>query len=247
MKRILLILAFCVTLIGTFLAYMPLAFALDQAGARQAGLSWLQAEGNIFSARLSGVSVQSQSIGTVEARLRPQALLTGKLGYTLTWTGRASQGNALISLGFGGAALSNMQGVVQLEHIRGLASEVRNIRARVNMQDVAINPLGGACKTASGQVTSDVLERLVVDYGLASTPLRGTIDCDNETLNLIMNGSLDNQYGINVILQYQADRLDVNMTIASRDDVLGAFLTPLGFEATQGGYRYRQSIDLAGG
>ena len=48
MKRFGLICLFVFVLLGTLIATMPLGFAMERAGLRNAGLTWVTAKGSVF-------------------------------------------------------------------------------------------------------------------------------------------------------------------------------------------------------
>lgn len=250
MNRVrLLVVLFLVALAGFVIVRMPLVFGLQMSGASQAGLSWQAASGTVWSGRLSGVSYAGrQPLGDVALRAKPPALLTGGVGYGFDWEGSAGQGTGDVIVGRRGVRVSGLDLDVRLAGLVGLDADLRNTEGRVYVRGADVVFRDGACSRATGDISSDVLERFALRYNVPATELTGGLTCEADALRLSMRGQLGQEDLVLVdgrVGASGAARFEIR--VETDDPAIGVGLLGYGFVEDAIGYIYQGRAVFPGG
>lgn len=246
MKRAWLTIIFVLVFIGTLIGTMPLSFVLERAGLSRAGLNWQHAAGTVFNGEITGLSLGTQFLGTLHLSFKPRALLGGQLGFEARLDGPAITGTADISFRRNGADIADLNGAARIDKLAYLAGDVRALggEIEVSSMDADLNLAELACIRASGEVRSDMLERIARDLAdQQASDLTGKIGCRSGALTLSMAGIASQSDPVTVNGELSAkDRSWVEVQVSTFDAVLGAGLDLYGFEQTGDVYIMRQEI-----
>ncbi|MEL7480867.1 MAG: type II secretion system protein N [Pseudomonadota bacterium] len=245
MKRLLLFLLFVVVFFGAMILTTPLSFVLEQSGARSTGLRWDGVSGTVFNGQVSGVSFGRQPIGNVSVSIRPSDMLKGRVAYHARWSGLPSVGEATLAVGRNSVAVSDLNTTVAVEHLVGLADDVRRAGGNASISSASVTFNGRACASASGAVSTDTVSRALATYGVTGGLLSGTLSCDGPMLSLPVSGSVDTGDRIEAEMRFgftEPSSVEARVETSSPD--IGNLLAFQGFEPRDGAYVYRQEAQL---
>lgn len=181
-RLVLLALLLAGVLIG-LAVFAPLSAALKFAGFEAHGLSWSRAEGTVLDGRLTGLEAGGKRYGDAALKLKPAALLAGRLQYTVDWRGEHGRGAGDLSVGAGGSlAARDFNLDLDLVHLEQAALWIRQSGGRLELQGEAIRFGPDGCLSASGTARSDVLERNQEILGTGWSPMQGELRCEGTAL-----------------------------------------------------------------
>jgi len=247
MKVFGLILLFLVTLFAALVATMPLGFLLDRTPAKSLGVNWAASGGTIFSGRIRDISAGAQRIGDVQLRLDPMALTSGKIAYRIQWNGDPGSGTANLAVGRDSAAIENLNAVVDIERLVGLANDVRRIGGSASVRSGKVLFARSSCVEASGQVATNVLARAAASYGQSGGDLSGTIACDGPMLSIPLSGSSDEGDTFDAEIRVGlAEPSTFETNVMTINPELSALLSLRGFDRDEDVYSYRRAVQLGG-
>ncbi len=183
MKWIHLIVLLFAGLAGGLIAFAPLGTALRALDADARGLGWQRSEGTIVSGALKGIAFNGMQQGDATLKLKPLSLLSGRIGYDVTWASEHGRGDGSVSIGGGQhAALHAFNLVLDLRQLENAALWIRQSGGSVRLQGQIVRFDRSGCATAEGSATSDVLERNIEILGAGWAPMRGDLRCENGDL-----------------------------------------------------------------
>ena len=190
-RRLALVFLFLLVFVGAAIVTMPLSFVLERSSLEQLGLNWARASGTVLNGSVRGLSYGNQGIGDIDLRLRPAALVSGRVTYESRWSGAPGSGSAVLSAGRREIAVTDMSAVVQIENLVGLADDVRRTGGVASISDAEIRFADDACASARGRVATDVVSRAATAYGQSGTDLVGSLACDGPMLTIPLSGQAD--------------------------------------------------------
>jgi general secretion pathway protein N len=161
-----LIAAFIASALGGLVVFAPLGAALEWAGAEQTGLSADAVEGTVWSGSLRGARLRGFPLGDVEARLSPIAMLGGRARLSLM----SEAGSAVLVRGRRTVGVQDASLALGLDRL-GLDLPWPGAVTVSNAEAVFED---GVCVAASGQVSTDLVQR-----GWGGPILAGPIACED--------------------------------------------------------------------
>ncbi|MBI1254079.1 MAG: hypothetical protein GC196_07025 [Hyphomonas sp.] len=183
MSRLVLLALLLVGVLIGLAVFAQLSAALKFAGVEAHGLSWSRAEGTVLDGRLTGLEAGGKRYGDAALKLKPAALLAGRLQYTVDWRGEHGRGAGDLSVGAGGSlAARDFNLDLDLVHLEQAALWIRQSGGRVELQGEAIRFGPDGCLSASGTARSDVLERNQEILGTGWSPMQGELRCEGTAL-----------------------------------------------------------------
>ncbi|MEM9670585.1 MAG: type II secretion system protein N [Pseudomonadota bacterium] len=247
MKPFLLLIVFISTLLVTLITTMPLAFALDRLNLKRLGVNWASSSGTVFSGELTGVTVGAQPIGRIRLGLQPIDILGGKLSYQLDWAGQPGSGRGMLMAGRSEIAVQDVNGIINVEHLVGLASEIRRVGGRASIQSGRITFRNSSCALASGRIDTDVLARAAASFGQTGGELTGNMACDGSMLLLPLEGaSIDGDQFTARIRVGLAEPSTFESRVQTTNAELSALLSLRGFTREGDVFTYLRSAQLGG-
>lgn len=183
MNRIYLTILLLAGIAGGLIAFAPLGTALRIMEAETRGLGWQQSEGTILNGTLKGIAFNGAEYGDATLKLKPLSLLSGQIGYDVSWTSEHGRGAGSVSMGGGqNTALRAFDLVLDLRQLEHAALWIRQSGGSVRFQGQVVHFGRSGCKKAEGSATSDVLERNIEILGAGWAPMRGELRCENGDL-----------------------------------------------------------------
>ncbi|MEO0467828.1 MAG: type II secretion system protein N [Pseudomonadota bacterium] len=242
--RILLVLLVALV---TMIMTVPMSVVADRAQGQVPGLGWAQAQGTIWSGRLSNIAYGPQAVGDVNLKLRPASLIQGRMSYYISLDGPVASGTSRAYVQRGVIGVAALDVTARLEQLVGLNATVRNAGgiARLSNVDVELNEHG--CRSASGQLWTDSLVNLGQQYGEELPELAGGLGCDDGMLVLSLSGAEDNGIEVDIHLRVgvrEPSRLEAEISGASGE--IAQALNALGFTVDNGRFVYVRESSLAG-
>lgn len=244
MSRILLVLVFIVTFLGALIANLPARWAFEQGGLARTAISHDRISGSVWNGRMTNVSIAGQRLGDVSFAIKPLALLSGKLNYEYDVAGPPGRFVGDISVGFDRSievslprARVDVQGLERLQEVlRRAPSEVRIEGLRLAVTS------DGACTTASGALTSDILQANGERLGWSGPEMVGTLSCQNGVVGL----SLESAEGPDVIsaelsFDGRVAIYDLSARVESTNPNVVQAVQQLGFQAEGTGFTYTRT------
>lgn len=176
-------------LIGLTLAvllalFLPLRIVFDASGLASRGVSARSIEGSVWSGTIRDLRLGRLSLGDMDARLSPLALLNGEIVLGMTRAGDSADPTPLaFDLGSSGTMLT----------LRNATGEVpaSDLLAPLPVRSVALDGVtigfdGKACSQSSGAVRVNIEQSL---FGITlQRGLSGTLRCDGTELLLPLKG-----------------------------------------------------------
>ncbi|MCG8440905.1 MAG: type II secretion system protein N [Caulobacterales bacterium] len=240
MRVALLTLLFIAAFLVFAVAEIPLQSALQLAGAREQGLSYVRADGTVWRGVVRGAAIPGQAIGDVSVRVSPAALLTGALRAETEIAGPAIQGGGQLRASAGGAvSLTDLALDIDVGRLTRLHPRIRarGGAAVVRVGEIAFDR-GGDCARASGTLTSDLLTRASTDSPWSGPPLSGEVSCREGRLHLALSGA-DADVAIDASASVDsAGRVRVFARVMTDDPQLRNLLPLMGFENGEEGFTY---------
>lgn len=245
MRVVALSLLFVFVLVGALIVTMPLSFVLDRTPAKQLGVNWASAAGTIYSGTVYGVSTGPQSIGDVSVKLDPIGLIRGRVDYDVNWSGSPGSGTASLSVGRNSIALSDLNAVVDIEPLVGLANELRRIGGSASVRSGGIVFADNACVEAAGQVSTNMLARAATSYGQSGGELAGQMSCDGSMLSIPLSGVLSEGDTVDAEIRVGlSEPSSFSSDVQTTNPELSALLTFRGFERVGDRFSYNRSIQI---
>ncbi len=238
---------FLVVLVGAIVASTPLSFVMERAGAEAYGLNWREARGRVWNGRLDGLAFGAQPIGDVQLRIRPGALMSGRLSYRIDWSGPPGRGTGIVTTGAGGVALEGLRAEARVEELRGLTDVVRAAGGFVRVRADVLRFSGGRCDAARGTVATDVLANLAAAVGKSFGEIQGAIACDGAMLLIpaeAVSGAGD-EFEATLRAGF-AETSTLKATARTADPDFAAALSSLGFDFEDDAFVYRRQANLGG-
>ena len=245
-KRTLLAL-FCVALPTFLIATIPLSFALKLIDAPPSDVSWQTATGTIWKGRLSDVSVLEQyQLGDINLIAKPLALFAGTAGYSLTWKDSLGEGTGGVFLGRNKLRISDLDLQVNFAGLGGLLPEIRRTNGVVKITNANISFKDNICVRADGNVSTDALTKLALQFNLTAENLEGNISCRDEALYVKVEGKLaQNDIVVSEARFLLNGASSLNVHVKTADAVLQLGLLRYGFEEDATGYIFQRDLNLA--
>ena len=219
-RLILFLLAFGVLLI----AFAPLQFALQRGGAGRQGLAAAEAQGTVWSGRLSRASFRGVQLGDVHVGLRPLPLLLGRsrlVVETLSAPGRAVLVREGDRSGVTDATLT-----VPIQLTRGPVP----LRGELRLQDVSLLFRDGTCERAEGRVVTDLLSRNADFLQWQGPELSAEIACRGRAAFVPLRGA-GNGTEVSALVSIEADgRYRLETRVVTQDVGLATALVLAGFQ-----------------
>ncbi len=243
--RIGLIALFILVFLCALVARFPLAYALERAGLERAGVSHERVSGTVWSGRVAGLTVMGQPLGRVTLDLQPGALLSGELAYRLAFEGETGEGRGRIALGPDGTVhVRDLVADIDVQSLRRLQPQLRQVpsQLQVTLPHLVLGP-DRRCRTAAGQVRTDVLEAIGARLDWRGPVLDGRLGCEDGALALMLAGGDPGGERIDVdgevALDTQTYRVEARIStgVARVAETVRA----LGFAGADGTYVYRKT------
>ncbi len=213
------------------LAGLPLAWVAPVLVPKAAKFEWQVASGTVWNGQIMGANSPFGPIDKIQMKMQPLAILQSKAPLHI----------AALAPGF------SLQGRVGLKyfsdvHIQSFLSSTKLLDPRLQglrgeiRFDVDELHFGPDCRTADGQVWSDVLQRNQAEWRWQGPVLSGDIRCEAGDLVVQMRGA---EAGQNVTVSF---RLGINgryrsdLILQTQHPNADALLPVLGFEKTGRGF-----------
>jgi general secretion pathway protein N len=216
----LFLLAFALLLI----ACVPLRFALNHIGAPEAGLSAAKVEGAVWSGRLESASFRGVQLGDVDVSLRPLPLLLGRSRMIVETV--EAPGRAVLVRDGARAGVTEATATAPIRLTRGPAP----LSGQLRLQEVAVLFREGACETAEGRVTTDILSRNADFLQWQGPELTAQIACRGRALLVPFRGARDGTE-VNATLSIEANgRYRLETRVITGDAAFATALALAGFQ-----------------
>lgn len=234
MFRLLLIFTFISALVIGTISSIPLSFALRKSGLAERGLSWQQARGTIWNGQVTGLASEGLDIGTARIHSRWMDLLAGNPSSTLQISGNVFQGGMIASLSERGFNATNLSGNVNLAELPDIQPELRRIGGTLTIRKSSVSTgVDGTCKSASGEATLDIIQRVGIQHGRDWPILSGELKCDAGTFLIDFSGVGSAGAQFNVKLRVGKNgATQVEVRTANLDPEIEQLLPALGFTRT---------------
>lgn len=247
MRRIVYGFLFLAVLAIVLVASMPLSFVLKRSGVSATGLNWSGAAGTVFSGEMSGVRFGAQPIGDVSLKLQPGEFVKGRVSYKVNWSGLASTGETIVGVGADTVLVSGLNASFAVEHLVGLAGDIRRSGGSATVSNASITFREQACRSAAGTVSTDTVARALTTYGISGGILTGSMACDGPMLQLPVSGETGTGDRIEALLRVGfAEPSSAEARITTEAAEVGNLLVLQGFEPSNGTYTYRREAQLGG-
>lgn len=172
-------------------AYTPLGFVLERAGLSARGAVWAEAEGTVLNGRISGLELRGQNVGDVSLKLRPMSLLRLTPTYDVTWDGASGRGTGLVALQGQTPVATELIIVQDLNGIEAIAAPLKAIGGHMRLDGGEVTLNRDGCTFASGEVSTNVLEKAAAQYGRQFGLLSGPFGCVDGEFDLVLEGRSD--------------------------------------------------------
>lgn len=238
-RFLLLTIIFVICAIGAAIAFTPLGFVLSQSGVANYGAGWAQAEGSLLNGRISGLHVRGQMVGDVKLKLRPMSLFTLSPTYDLQWSGAGGRGIGTLQLKNKQLIATDVTLQQSISSIQDLAPAIRALGGDVRLDNAAMTLDVSGCKSASGTVSSDVLEKAAPQYQRQFGRISGPLSCSNGNILLALNGASD--AGDTLDIDASASllgRADIEARLVTTDPEVSYLLQQIGFQDRNGTLMY---------
>lgn len=222
---------------------MPARVALSLTGA-QTLLTYQEARGSIWQARLLGVQVRGRPLGAVELGVSPFALLTGSLNADVRFSGAGRQGSFTLRKDKT-TAVDALDMALDVNAVFGLAA----LNGVVTVRDGSLSYDQGRCTSGSGAVRTNILESGFAATGIQAPVLAGALGCaagqpaytlsgENEFVAIFANGVLTDaqRQTVDIVLTFK------DMRLVTSD--LRSALEFAGLSESNEGWRGRLNLDL---
>ena len=236
---------FIVVFVVALLAQLPLAWVLGQAGLDRAGISHGRVTGTVWSGQVSGLQVMGQPIGRVSLDHQPGALLSGRVAYRLTFRGETGEGRGEVAVGLDRTVrVQDLVADIDVQSLRRLQPQLRQVPSdlQVTLSDLVIGA-DRRCRSATGQLRTDVLEAIGPRLDWAGPVLQGPLRCEAGALGLTLAGGAPGEDRIEVEGQVALDTqiYRVEARVETGAPRVAETVRALGFAGADGTYAYRKT------
>ena len=223
-------------------AFTPLSFVLERTGISDRGAVWAEAEGTILNGQISGLELQGQKIGDVSLKLRPASLLRLTPAYDVNWEGESGQGTGLVALQGQTLIATELILVQELKGIETLAAPLKAIGGHVRLDGGEVTVNRDGCVFASGEVSTNVLEKAAAQYGRQFGLLSGPLSCVEGALDLALEGRSDAADTVDFKATIDwLGRTSFDASIVTQDDEVRYVLKQIGFVESGDALTYAKS------
>ncbi len=152
-------------------------------------LSYASVEGTVWKGVIKGAVANGTPMGDVSFRVRPQALLTGRLAADIDAHGGAVTGRGAAGAGFGGVFLRDADLAIDLGMVRryGFMGAPLEGRATARIDRLALS--GDGCRAAAGTIWTNALNAPARRLNGEGFDLNGAARCDGRDLLIELAGS----------------------------------------------------------
>ncbi len=246
--RLLYILAGIISFLAALLFTLPADKALQWWGDDlEADIRLFSPQGGVASGSARSVSIDGLLLDETNWRLRPLALLKGRLGFTLKSSVNGNSANAIVEFGMGGRTvihdLHASLPIAQLLPLFGsvilpLSGNLQVDLSRIVIEDESLFELNGQIQVRSARWTL-----------MRPTLLLGNFNAELSTQDQIMTAAIssDSKSPVATKGQVKVDnggRYDVDLLVKANtntDERLNNLLKSLGRPDAQGWYRVKTS------
>lgn len=227
--------------LAALVAMTPLPFILKLGKVDATGLTWSNAYGTLFDGGLDDVSFGPQRVGDVTLKMRPGALLGGRLQYSFDVSDGVGDVAGNLFVGWNKIGINETRADVDLDQLVGLKKEIRDLGGVVRVDIGEIIFANKACRSAEGQVDTDALSRVANQYGRTLSELTGSFACDGDMLSLPMQATSTQGDIVDARLRVGlSERSTAEAIVSTSDPQAALVLLSLGFSEAEGKYHFRR-------
>jgi len=172
--------------VATLIANAPASLLV--APISSPAFSYASAEGTVWDGAVEGAVVNGTPMGDISFRVRPLALLTGRLAADIDVRGGAVTGRGSAGAGFGGYFLQDADLAIDLGAVRryGFMGAPLEGRARAKIDRLALS--GKGCRAAAATIWTDALNAPARRLNGEGFDLDGEARCDGRDLVVDLSG-----------------------------------------------------------
>ena len=246
MPRWFLAILFSVIFLAVLVAGLPASLVARQANLKGAGFDYMRISGTLWSGEISRLHLAGQPLGEVEFRLKPAALLSGRLAYDVSIDGTAMHARGQAETGFDrNLTLRDMVADVNVQALNRLDPRLRQSPATlaVTVRELSI-ARDRSCRRADGGVRTDLLQSVGQRWDWAGPEMRGVLSCEQGVFSVAMSGSGADD-DIRAQARFDARRAvyDVDAQVSTTNRGVAQALRTLDFVAEDGVFTYSRSND----
>ena len=244
MGRLILILAFVFAFITTVIVNLPARLVMERALPSGTALSYDRVSGSVWNVRLTGVNVAGQPLGRVQLKMRPAAIVTGRVAYDFDVAAPAGRFVGDVSAGLDRSVSVRLpRARVNVQELDRLQEVLRRAPSEVRLENIVIEMQGdGACRTARGRISSDILKANGPRFGWDGTDMDGSLTCSSGVLEIALS-SVEQTDPITASVRFDAREglYDLNARVETDNGTLVQGVQQLGFRADNGSWIYTRS------
>lgn len=244
MPRWMAFLLFVPVFLGLLIAGLPASFVARQLDLRGSGVDYMRISGTVWSGEVARLHVAGQPLGRAGFRLKPGALMSGRLAYDLDLSGPAMQARGELGIGPDRSVrLAGFVGDVNLQEIDRLDPRLREAPASLalTLRHVELSR-DGQCVRAEGGVRTDLLETAGQRWNWAGPAMRGNLECDGAALRVSMTGATaQDDIAATARLDIPAVTYDVTARVETGNRGVMQALRALDFEEVDGRFVYERT------
>jgi general secretion pathway protein N len=223
---------FGIVLVLAAIAFVPLRLALDAVEAEDAGLTATGVSGTVWSGRIDGAALHGVTLGDVDARLLPGALVMGAVKIAAIADGGDLSGQAVFVRRGDLTGLEDVDAIAPLSLFRTALP----LTGALRLEGVSVHFREGRCVLAEGRVATDALQRNAGLLGGPGPLLSGTARCDGAAVAFPLQGQ-GAQGAVSLTIAVSPDgRYRTVARIEPADPAVGAALGLAGFAAAGSGF-----------
>jgi hypothetical protein len=195
-----------------------------------------QSSGTLWRGELRGLRVDGQSLGTLRYRLHLLALFSGKAAADVTIDGPGLSGSGFVAAGDEAVELRGFEGTAALGTLGLTDFFDAPLKGSASFDVERLRFGRDGCERAELTAVTDALQQSLGGIAGGDLVLRGTGQCEGETLVLPMQargeqGEVDVRLAIGPDGQWRS-----GMDVRPQDPRLGGVLEQSGFERTEAGW-----------
>jgi hypothetical protein len=245
MKWVLFVVLFVAFVGGAVAMFFPMSVAADFLAKQEPDFRFEKASGSVWSGKLTRVRFGQQDLGDVSVKTDPVQLFKGAAAGVLGVKRPEYEGRGRIVYGLktGEMRVSDLIVTGNVAAVPGLPQAVRLSGGTFRLVVDEMTLGGRACETASGQVWTDALTRVVVQQKWTGPELRGPVTCEDGRLVVLADGMAATGEQVTARINVGGDlELDLTARVEAATPAAVQTLSKAGFTADGSSLVLRRSL-----
>lgn len=243
-RLVILVALFLVVFLAALVWRMPASFVFERAGLPGGAVSFTYVGGTVWEGTVSGLNVGGQPLGQVRFKLRPGALVAGRLVYDVRVSGETAEARGTVGIGLDrSVALTDAFADINIQALRRLDPRLRQAPAKlqVTLDELRLDRRR-ACRAGDGALSTDLLMAAGRRWNWQGPDMLGEIACRDGAFQVRLESAPGpDRIEADAVLNAASLRYNLTARVESAHPGLGDAMRVLDFTAEDGAYVYQRT------